>query len=163
MNSSIKDASQEGEIVPSISWKSSTDYEYVDAKFFYNTPTGLTCVEVTNEEDFTPGYQFSFYDDNICKNVVNPEEVEYESTGTDSNEYYIAPDGTIWETKNDYLAFTGSNNTSTTAEDKEVEHEESNDTYREDTSDYYVDEDGNYWASYEDYKLYKQYENEFTR
>ena len=59
----IEDFSTNGQIVPTVEWKSNVDYDYVEARF---THTEDTCVLIPSKEVFDVALKYAVYSDNTC-------------------------------------------------------------------------------------------------
>lgn len=81
----IEDTSENGEIVPSIKWTPSEEYNYVEGKFSYSYEKPVC--KVIEEEDLglsSDKYELvTVYSDASCSTVVDTENVEFEP-----NTYY---------------------------------------------------------------------------
>lgn len=87
----IKDNSTNAQIVPSILWQSESKYDFVDAKFQYETPEGITCKLATKEEfeAYAPT-TLGVYTDSNCT-VAGDRNATFEE-----GKYYISQGGGVY-------------------------------------------------------------------
>lgn len=89
---SIHDSSQNGSIIPSISWTSESNYDFVDANFYYEGPVNR-CASIEDEFDFnnTVNAGFKLYTDSNC--TLSEEN---DSPAFESGKYYHLDTGAGW-------------------------------------------------------------------
>ncbi|MBQ6687226.1 MAG: hypothetical protein IJN03_01735 [Bacilli bacterium] len=89
---SISDRSQNGSIIPTISWTSESDYDFVDANFYYE---GLVNRCAAIEEEFvfnnTVNAGFKLYTDSKC--TLSEEN---SSPAFEAGKYYYLEPGAGW-------------------------------------------------------------------
>lgn len=83
----IEDISQNGQIIPSISWKADTKYADVNANFTY-TGEGCTLIPTEAAFNYVKSEGKTLYNSNTCETTVNSE-------GFIKNSYYVIANTTL--------------------------------------------------------------------